>query len=78
MQRASFARHATDMMFCLITSLWEMGRKGGKGGSSFRSSPPGLGWECKQLRGFMGSITRRILKNLRATISEDKDKNFPE
>ena len=32
----------------------------------------------KQLRGFMGSITGRILKNLRATISEGKDKNFPE
>ena len=38
--------------------------------------PPG--WECKQLRGFMGSITGRIFKNLRATISGGKDKNFPE
>ena len=38
--------------------------------------PPG--WECKWLRGFMGSITGRILKNLRATISEGKDMNFPE
>ena len=38
--------------------------------------PPG--WECKQLGGFMGSISGRILKNLRATISEGKDKNFPE
>ena len=36
------------------------------------------GWECKQLRGFIGSITGRILKNLRATISEGKDENFPE
>ena len=33
--------------------------------------------ECKELRGFMGSITGRILKNLRATISEGKDINFP-
>ena len=38
--------------------------------------PPGR--ECKWLRGFMGSITGRILKNLRATISEGKDMNFPE
>ena len=38
--------------------------------------PPG--WECKQLRGFMCSISGRILKNLRATISEGKDKNLPE
>ena len=37
---------------------------------------PGL--ECEWLRGFMGSITGRILKNLRATISEGKDVNFPE
>ena len=37
--------------------------------------PPGR--ECKWLRGFMGSITGRILKNLRATISEGKDMNFP-
>ena len=27
--------------------------------------------ECKELRGFMGSITGRILKNPRATISKD-------
>ena len=38
--------------------------------------PPG--WECKQLRGFMGSISGRILENLRPTISEGKDKNFSE
>ena len=44
--------------------------KGGKGGSRFRLS--------HQLRGFIGSITGRILKNLRATISEGKDENFPE
>ena len=50
--------------------------KGGKGGSRFRFIPPG--WECKQLRCFIGSITGRILKNLRATISEGKDENFPE
>ena len=43
---------------------------------SVRLSPPG--WECKQLRGFMSSISGRILKNLRATISEGKDKNLPE
>ena len=36
--------------------------------------PPGR--ECKWLRGFMGSITGRILKNLRATISEGKDMNL--
>ena len=45
-------------------------------GGRFRLSP--LGWECKWLRGFKGSITRRILKNLRATVSEGYDKNFPE
>ena len=38
--------------------------------------PPG--WECKQLRVFMGSISGRILENLRPTISEGKDKNFSE
>ena len=27
--------------------------------------------ECKELRSFMGSITGRILKNPRATISKD-------
>ena len=51
-----------------------MGR--GKDESMVRLSPPG--WECKQLRGFMSSISGRILKNLRATISEGKDKNLPE
>ena len=50
----------------------------GEGWVEFPFIPPGLGWECKQLRGFMGSITGRILKNLRATISEGKDMNFPE
>ena len=51
-----------------------MGR--GKDESMVRLSPPG--WECKQLCGFMSSISGRILKNLRPTISEGKDKNFPE
>ena len=37
--------------------------------------PPGR--ECKRPRGFMGSITGRILENLRATISEGKDVNIP-
>ena len=48
----------------------------GEGWVEVPSIPPG--WECKQLRGFIGSITGRILKNLRATISEGKDENFPE
>ena len=49
----------------------------GKGGGVGRGSvyPPGR--ECKWLRGFMGSIIGRILKNLRATISEGKDMNIP-
>ena len=51
---------------------WEGGRM-----SRWSVYPP-PGWECKQLRGFMSSISGRILKNLRATISEGKDKNFPE
>ena len=51
-----------------------MGR--GKDESRVRLSP--RGWECKQLRGFMGSISGRILENLRPTISEGKDKNFSE
>ena len=34
------------------------------------------GRECEWLRGFMGSIKGRILKNLSATISEGKDTNF--
>ena len=38
----------------------------GEGWVEVPSIPPG--WECKQLRGFIGSITGRILKNLRATI----------
>ena len=38
--------------------------------------PPG--WDRKQLRGFMVSISGRILENLRPTISESKDKNFSE
>ena len=48
----------------------------GEGWVEVPSIPPG--WECKQLRGFIGRITGRILKNLRATISEGKDENFPE
>ena len=32
------------------------------------------GWECV----FKGSITGGVLKNLRATILEGKDKSFPE
>ena len=51
-----------------------MGR--GKDESMVRLSP--RGWECKQLRGFMSSISGRILKNLRATLSEGKYKNLPE
>ena len=36
------------------------------------------GWECEQLRVFKGSITGGVLKSLKATILEGKDKNFPE
>ena len=35
-------------------------------------------WECEQLRVFKGSITGGVLKSLKATILEGKDKNFPE
>ena len=36
------------------------------------------GWECEWLRVFKGSITGGVHKNLRVTILEGKDKNFPE
>ena len=36
------------------------------------------GWECEYLRVFKGSITGGVHKNLRVTILEGKDKNFPE
>ena len=46
---------------------WE----GGKGGSRFCSSP-----RAESVNGYV--VRGRILKNLRATISEGKGKNFPE
>ena len=36
------------------------------------------GWECEWLRVFKGSITGGVLKSLKGTILEGKDKNFPE
>ena len=51
-----------------------MGR--GEGWVEVPFIPPG--WECAYIRVFKGSITGGVLKNLRATILEGKDKNFPE
>ena len=44
---------------------------GGKGGSRFR-----LSLRAGNVNGYV--VTGQILKNLRATISQGKDKNFPE
>ena len=51
-----------------------MGR--GEGWVEVPFIPPG--WECVYIRVFKGSITGGVLKNLRATILEGKDKNFSE
>ena len=59
-----------------ITIIYERALRRGKGWVEVPFTPSG--WECEQLRVFKGSVTSGVLKNLRATISEGKDKNFPE